>query len=168
MNKVTPLALAAALAFIPAAVQAQGVSVDAGAAVSGALDTSASNGDTSASANAGASVDAGASITFDDLLSDVGTTDISGSVSAATSATADSTINIVEVSSLEGSADVSATALADATTANSANLDQLHTAVAANAAIQAKLTASGHDTDDVVALKTDAQGALWVYVDAAE
>jgi hypothetical protein len=166
MSRISVLALLATLAVAPAAL-AQ-TSGDVSAAVSAAVDTSISAGDTSVTAGADASVMAGASITFDDLLNDVGTTDVTASVSAATSATADTSINIVEVAGLEGSASASATALADAAKANSANLEKLHAAVAANAAIQAKLTASGHDTDDVVALKTDAQGALWVYVDAAE
>jgi hypothetical protein len=167
MKKLSTLALLAALTLAPSAALAQ-VSVDASGALNTDTSVGVSAGDTSASVNAETSTDASASLSFDDLLSDVGATDVTASVSAATSATADTAINIVEVSSLEGSADASATALADATAANSANLDQIHTAVAANAAIQAKLTASGHDTDDVVAVKTDAQGALWIYVDAAE
>ncbi len=111
---------------------------------------------------------ASGSLTFDDLLGDIGSDDWTADVSAATTATATTTINIVEVASLEGSASASANALVDASAANSDRLTALHASVAANAAIQAKLTASGHDTDDVVAIKADAAGALWIYVDEAE
>ena len=138
--------------------------VDATAsAATSALDTSAA-----ADANVSASASASGSLSAGDLVTDLGSTDYKADVDAATAATADVTINIVEVASLEGSADLSATAIADATASNGDRLAAIRSAVGANAAIQAKLTASGHDTDDVLAVKTDASGVVWVYVDEAE
>ncbi|MEO6014263.1 MAG: hypothetical protein ABIQ30_11860 [Devosia sp.] len=134
-------------------------------AATSAFDTSAS---ASADASASASASTSGTLTFDDLISDIGNTDWTADVGAAAAASADTAINIVEVSSLEGGVDASAMALATASAANGERLSALRAAVSGNAAIQAKLTASGHDTDDVVAIKTDASGAVWVYVDAAE
>ncbi|MEO6395753.1 MAG: hypothetical protein ABIO40_07560 [Devosia sp.] len=169
MNRLSTLALVAALTITPVLAQTD-TSVSAGVDVSAATSAAVSAGDNSAMAGADASTSASVSgsLTFDDLIGDIGNDDWTADVNAVTSATATTTITIVEVSSLEGSASASATALADASAANSDRLTALHTAVAANAAIQAKLTASGHDTDDVVAVKADASGSLWVYVDEAE
>jgi hypothetical protein len=168
MKTISTVALLAALALAPAAALAQDTSLDVSAGVSADVSAAVSGEDTSASAMAGADASASGTLTFDDLLGDIGNDDWAADVTAVGTVTADTSITIVEVSSLEGSADASATALADASAQNQDRLTALQTAIEGNAAIQAKLTESGHDTDDVVAVKTDASGAVWVYVDEAE
>ena len=168
MKSISTLALVAALALAPTAIFAQDVNADVSGAMSADASAATSALDTSAAADANASASASGTLTFDDLLGDIGSDDWEADVTAATAAGADATINIVEVSSLEGSADASTSAVTDATASNGDRIAALQAAVGANAAIQAKLTAAGHDTDDVVAVKTDADGAIWVYVDEAE
>jgi hypothetical protein len=164
MKSISILALAAALALTPAGAFAQDASVSAGADATASAATSAL--DTSAEANASASASASGALSLDDLIGDIGNDDWTADVEAATAAGADANITIVEVASLEGSANVDA--VTDATASNGDRIAALQAAVGANAAIQAKLVASGHDTDDVVAVKTDGAGAIWVYVDEAE
>ena len=81
-------------------------------------------------------------------------------VSAVTDA---STVNVVTVSSVSGGADV--TALDAALDANADALATLRTNVAANAALSAKLTAASAAPDKVVAVVTEADGSVTVYVD---
>ncbi|MEQ1900400.1 MAG: hypothetical protein ABL866_06675 [Devosia sp.] len=170
MKKLSTIALLTALVVSPSLATAQdlGVNGAVGAVTNGAVNVGDQNANAQVTAGVSADVAANGTLSLDDLLTDLGNADPAADISAATSATAETTINIVEVAGLEGSANASATAVADARASNAARLEAIHAAITANAAIQAKLTASGHDTDDVVAVKADAQGALWVYVDEAE
>lgn len=84
----------------------------------------------------------------------------SADVSAVTDA---STVNVVTVSSVSAGADV--TALDGALDANADALATLRTNVAANAALSAKLTEAGAAPDKVVAVVTEADGSVTVYVD---
>jgi hypothetical protein len=81
-------------------------------------------------------------------------------VSAVTAAT---TVYVFTVSSVSAGADV--TALDAALDANADALATLRTNVAANAALSTKLTAAGAAADKVVAVVTEADGSVTVYVD---
>ncbi|RYE10079.1 MAG: hypothetical protein EOP22_06260 [Hyphomicrobiales bacterium] len=70
-------------------------------------------------------------------------------------------VSVVLVSTLEGDAAELDAALAG----HSDALTTLRGNVTANAAISAKLTADGHSVDDVIALRTDANGHVLVFVD---
>lgn len=187
MNKLSTLALVAALATLPGAAFAQDTSTTVNGAVSavtnttvGAGDASASAGaDTSvsadvnaatdssgASASAGVDASAGASgqLSYDQLLTNLKSSDASATISVIGSVAADSTITIVPVSSISGGANADASALATAETSGSDRLTQVRAAVHANAAIEAKLTEAGYADADVLDVESNGSGAVWVYV----
>jgi hypothetical protein len=113
--------------------------------------------DVQANANAGGVADQ----TYGSVVSSVaGSADVDLSTVAE-----DANITIVLLSSLQGNAATEAAALDEALTANAEAVTKLHTNIAANAAIKAKLEADGHTADDVVAVKSNADGLVIVYVD---
>jgi hypothetical protein len=75
------------------------------------------------------------------------------------------TIKVIPVSSLKASANADAHALANAETKASDRLGKLRTAIHADAAIEAALTAKGYTDDQVVSVQVDAQSNVWIYVD---
>jgi hypothetical protein len=138
-----------------------GMSVDAGAGTSTSVDagTNAGGGaDMSAKTSGGAS-----SQTYGSVVSALNS---SGGASADLSAVTDSTtINIIPLSSLKGEAAANAEALDKALSEKSSDLTTLRTKIDANAALKAKLEADGHASDDVVAVTSEADGSLNVYID---
>jgi len=147
MTAISIAALLSAGSF--AIAQDAGVSVDAGAGV----DVETPAVDLSVGAGADASVDA----SYDGL-----TSALSGSATADLSAvTEESQISIVLLSSLTGEAG----AFDEAFAANADGNSTLHGNISGNAAISAKLEAEGYTTDDVVAVKSNADGSVVVYVD---
>ncbi|MNT82505.1 hypothetical protein D3C72_2222430 [compost metagenome] len=74
-------------------------------------------------------------------------------------------VTIVLLSSLQGDAATEAAALDEALSANADGMTTLHNNIDGNATIKAKLEAEGHATSDVVAVKSNADGSVIVYVD---
>jgi hypothetical protein len=177
----TILTVAALLATISLPSVAQDVSVDAGAAggvsvetpsvgadvnASGAVSTETSASDTSAAAGANANAAANAS-TDDTYGSVVAAVNASGSVHLST-VTDEAKVTIVLLSSLKGEAATESAGLDAAIEANADAHAKLQQDAWANTAIKAKLEAGGYTSDDVVAVKTTADGSLLVYVDDVE
>ncbi|MFP9138420.1 hypothetical protein ACLI1C_14680 [Devosia sp. XGJD_8] len=164
----TTIAALLSTSALPALAQDAAVGVDAGAGVT--VDTpavdAAAGADANANANANAanaSANAGgmSDNTFGSVMSS-----ISGSADIDLSAVTDeANVTIVLLSSLQGNADTEAAALDEALSANADAMTTLHTNVEGNAAIKAKLEAEGHASSDVVAVKSNADGSVIVYVD---
>jgi hypothetical protein len=142
MNTLTKLGTIAAISLLalqPALAQDASSSAPAGDAAAPMAAAPAASLDTLlASLQAGASTD----------------------VSAVTDT---STVNVVTVSSVAAGGDT--TALDAALDANADALATLRTNVAANAALSTKLTDAGAAADKVVAVVTEADGSVTVYVD---
>jgi hypothetical protein len=184
MNKPI-LAVTALLAFAAAPVMAQDtsaqISTDISAAVSAELPSVDVGAGVDASAGVSAelpSVDAGTSVdasangnaggnsdnTYGSVVSSIaasGTLDL-------TAYTDESKVTIVLLSELQGNAATEASALDNALSTNAEAVTTLHANVEGNAVIKAKVEASGHTVDDIVAVKTSADGSLIVYVDDRE
>ena len=82
-----------------------------------------------------------------------------------TAVTEDTDITIVALSSLQGNADTESAALDSALSANADAQATLLSNVEGNAAIMAELEAEGYVAEDVVSLKSSADGSIIVYVD---
>ena len=176
--KKTILTVAALLATVSLPSLAQDVSVDAGVSAgvsvetpsagvdvnaSGAADTQTSAADTSASG--GASADASANANADNTYgSVVAAVNASGTVDL-TAVTDEAKVTIVLLSSLSGEAATEGAGLDAALKANADAHAKVQQDAWANAAIKAKLEAGGYASDDVVAIKTAADGSVVVYVD---
>jgi cytoskeletal protein RodZ len=72
-------------------------------------------------------------------------------------------VNFVTVSSLKANGNDSA--LDNALDKNKAAVDELHTNVGGSAALTAKLTAAGYAAEDVIAVVTETDGSITVYID---
>jgi len=108
-------------------------------------------------------VDAAAGVA--DSLTSV-TAAIAGSANVDLSAVTDeSQVNVVLLSSLEGDVATEGAALDEALSANAEGASTLQANIDGNAAIKAKLDAEGYAASDVVAVKTDADGSVTLYVD---
>ncbi|KRA50520.1 hypothetical protein [Devosia sp. Root635] len=146
----TTVATLLAAAALP--VLAQDVGVDVGAGVT--VETPAV--DAAVDATAGAMTD-----TYDAV-----TSSIAGSAAVDLAAVTEETqVSIVLLSSLEGDAAAGGTALDEALSANAEGMTSLHANIDGNAAIKAKLEAEGYASSDVVAVKTNADSSVTVYVD---
>jgi hypothetical protein len=157
----TTIAALLATSALPVLAQDAGVQVDAGAGVT--VETPAVDATVGADANASANANAGgmSDNTYGSVVSSVkGSADID--LSAVTD---EANISIVLLSSLQGDAATEAAALDEALTANADGMTTLHTNIDGNAAIKAKLEAEGHSSADVVAVKSNADGSVVVYVD---
>ena len=148
----TAIAALLAATALPALAQDAGVGVDAGAGVS--VEAPAVD----------AAVDAAAEATADTY--DSVTASIAGSATADLSGVTEETqVTIVLLSSLEGDAAAGGTALDEALSANAEGMTTLHTNIDGNATIKAKLEAEGYASSDVVAVKSNADGSVVLYVD---
>ncbi|MBB4051951.1 putative nucleic acid-binding Zn-ribbon protein [Devosia subaequoris] len=147
-------------------------SLDAGAStdtsVDAGVDTDA-GAKGKASANAGANANANANANASDMADNT-----YGSVMASIKGSADldlssitdeSKISIVLLSSLQGDAATESAALDAELTTNADAQAGLHSRIEGNTAITAKLEAEGHAVEDVVSVKTKADGSVIVYVD---
>lgn len=124
-----------------------GVAVDAGA-------------NANANANANAAGDA-ADDTFGSVMASLkSSADVDLSI-----VTEDTEITVIVLSSLKGNADTESAALDTALSADAEAHASLHSEIEANAAIMAELEAEGFAADDVVSIKSKADGSLVVYVD---
>lgn len=144
---------------LPALAQDAGAGVGAGVTV----DTPAVDAKVGADANANANANAGgmSDNTYGSVVSSV-----SGSADVDLSTVTDEAkVTIVLLSSLQGDAATEAAALDEAISANAEGMTTLHTNIDGNAAIKAKLEAEGYASSDVVAVKSNADGSLIVYVD---
>lgn len=166
-----------ATSAIPAIAANSSLDLDAGAGIS--LDTEVLTAQTDAGVDAGvdasedgvsvdAGVDAGAEVAGD--MAD----DTYGSVMASVQTSADpdlsavteeTDISIVLLSSLQGDAETESAALDEALIASADAQAGLHARISDNAAITAELEAEGYAVEDVISLKTKADGAVIVYVD---
>ena len=79
--------------------------------------------------------------------------------------TEDSKVNVVLVSTLTGDAATEGAALDAALAAQADVLSTLRTEIINNAAIGAALAAAGHEAERVIAIRTDSNGNVLVYVD---
>jgi hypothetical protein len=149
--KMTTLISAAALVPLLAVspVLAQGSSSAASSLASSALNASAS-----ASAEASAHLDMSGLLAT--LAAGNATVDLSGITDA-------SVINFVTVSSLPPSE--TPDALDTALQTNKAAVDKLRADIGANAVLSAKLRTAGYTADQVVAVVTETDGSVTVYVD---
>src|SRR5690606_31780970 len=82
--------------------------------------------------------------------------------------TDESQVKIVLVSTLEGDAAVEGALLDEALSAQASALTTLRTDVSANAVITGKLDAEGYTVENVIAVRSDADGSTLVYVDDRE
>ncbi len=152
MTAVSMAALLGAGSFAIAQDTGVGIGVDVNSGVS--VETPVV--DAAVGADAAVSLDAAAE-SYESL-----TSSLSSSASADLSAVTDEAqISIILLSSLQGDA----TAFDQALSANAEANATLHSNIDANAAIKAKLEAEGHRADDVVAVKSNADGSVIVYVD---
>ncbi|MBE0580626.1 hypothetical protein [Devosia sp.] len=157
----TTIATLLAATSLPALAQDAGVQVDTGAGVT--VDTPAVDAAVGADANANANANAGgmSDNTYGSVVSSIqGSADVDLST-----VTDESKVTIVLLSSLQGDAATEAAALDEALSANADGMTTLHTNIDGNATIKAKLEAEGHATSDVVAVKSNADGSVIVYVD---
>jgi hypothetical protein len=149
------VALTAALA-LPAAAQDLSLSGESSAPLTSA------EGDV----NAGAPLDA--QITGDNSYKSL-TDAINANEAVDLSAVTDeSQVKIVLVSTLEGDAAAEGALLDEALSAQASALTTLRTDVSANAVITGKLDAEGYTAEDVIAVRSDADGSTIVYVDDRE
>lgn len=145
-----------------------GVNVDAGVDAGADVDVDAgesldANADANANTNAGANANAGgmSDQTFGSVMASI---DGAASVDL-TAVTEDTDITIIALSSLQGNADTESAALDTALSANADAQASLLSNVEGNAAIMAELEAEGYVAEDVVSLKSSADGSIIVYVD---
>jgi hypothetical protein len=157
-------AVATLLASVTLPAMAQDAAAGAGAGAGVKVETPAVNvqGGANANANAAANSNAGgvSDNTFGSVMSSMMT-----SADADLSAATDANVSVVLLSSLQGNGATEAASLDKALTDNADAMTKLHSNIEANAAIKAKLEAEGHSADDVVAVKTNADGSVIVYVD---
>jgi hypothetical protein len=140
------------------------VGVDAG--VDGSLDASEDGVAVDAGANANANANANAAgdaadNTFGSVIASLNS-DTAVDLSVVTD---ESAITVIALSSLQGNADSESAALDTALSADVEAHAALHDQVEANAAIKAKLEAEGFVVEDVVSIKSKADGSIIVYVD---
>jgi len=143
-------------------------SLDAGAStdtnVDAGVDTNTgANG--KASANAGANANANAGDMADNTYGSVMASIKSSANLDLSSITDESQISIVLLSSLQGDAATESAALDAELTTNADAQAGLHSRIEGNTAISAKLEAEGHAIEDVVSVKTKADGSVIIYVD---
>jgi hypothetical protein len=165
MNKPI-LAVTALLAFAAAPVMAQDTSAQVSTDISAAVSAELPSVDVGTSVDASANGNAGGNSdnTYGSVVSSIaasGTLDL-------TAYTDESKVTIVLLSELQGNAATEASALDNALSTNAEAVTTLHANVEGNAVIKAKVEASGHTVDDIVAVKTSADGSLIVYVDDRE
>lgn len=131
------------------------VGVDAGAGVSAETPALDANADVNANANA-----------LNDNTYGSVMSSISGSADADLSGVTDeANVTIVLLSSLQGDAATEGSALDAALAADAEGQTTLHSNIDGNATIKAKLEAQGYASSDVVAVKSNADGSVIVYVD---
>jgi hypothetical protein len=154
---VTAIAALLAATALPALAQDAGAGVGAGVTV----DTPAVDAKVGADANANANAGGMSDNTYGSVVSSVaGSADVDLST-----VTDEAKVTIVLLSSLQGDAATEAAALDEALSANADGMTTLHTNIDGNDAIKAKLEAEGYASSDVVAVKSNADGSLVVYVD---
>ncbi|UYO01106.1 MAG: hypothetical protein KIT02_07875 [Devosia sp.] len=144
-----------------AIAQDAGVTLDSDTGVS--VETPSLDAD--ADVGVDASVDASAGDMADNTYGAV-MASISGSADVDLSAvTEDAQVSLVLISTLEGDAETEAAALDEALAADAEAQTALQANVEGNAAIKAKLEAEGYASSDVVAVKSNADGSVVVFVD---
>ena len=155
----TTIATLLAASALPVLAQDAGAQVDAGAGVT--VDTPAVDAAAGVDANAKGNAGGMSDNTYGSVVSS-----IAGSSSVDLSTVTDeANVTIVLLSSLQGNAATEAAALDEALSANADGMTTLHTNIDGNAAIKAKLEAEGYASSDVVAVKSNADGSVIVYVD---
>ena len=157
----TTIAALLATSALPALAQDAGAQVDAGAGVT--VDTPAVDATAGAGGKANANANAGgmSDNTYGSVVSS-----ISGSADVDLSTVTDEAqVTIVLLSSLQGNAATEAAALDEALSANAEGNTTLHANIDGNATIKAKLEAEGYASSDVVAVKSNADGSVILYVD---
>lgn len=175
MKKTIIATAVTALLASTAVAQDAKVGVDAGAGVSvdtpsldagAGTDTSVGAGvDSSKDANAKAGANASAGDMADNTYGSV-MASLKGSAELdLSSITDESKVTIVLLSSLQGEAANESAALDAELTANADAQAGLHQRIEQNTAITAKLEAEGHAVEDVISIKTKADGSVVVYVD---
>jgi hypothetical protein len=155
----TTLAALLGATAVPALAQGVSVGTDTKAGVS--AETPAGDAKVGVGVDASASAGDMSNHTYGSVISSIdGSADID--LSAVTD---EADVTIVLLSSLQGNAEAEASALDEAVSANADGQAKLHANIEGNAAIKAKLEAEGHDASDVVAVKSEADGSIMVYVD---
>lgn len=148
-----------AIAALLAATALPALAQDAGAGAGVTVDTPAVDAQVGVDANAQAG--GAADQTYGSVVSSVaGSADVDLST-----VTDEAKVTIVLLSSLQGDAATEAAALDEALSANAEGMTTLHTNIDGNDTIKAKLEAEGYASSDVVAVKSNADGSIIVYVD---
>lgn len=165
MKKTLILTAAATLlASVTLPAMAQDAAAGAGAGAGVKVETPAVNVQAGADANANAAANSNAGGVSDNTFGSV-MSSLKSSADVDLSAATDANVTVVLLSSLQGNGATEAASLDKALTDNADAMTRLHSNIEANAAIKAKLEAEGHSADDVVAVKTNADGSVIVYVD---
>lgn len=144
-----------------------GVNADAGVDADADADADA---DVDSTLDAGVKASANANANASGDMSDNTYGSVMASLKAAadldiSAITEDTSITVITLSELQGNADSESAALDAALTADVDAQAALHSQVEANAAIMAELEAEGFTSEDVVSLKSKADGSIVVYVD---
>lgn len=163
MNKIITTALAATLLASTATMAFAQVSVDAGAGAKAGVSVEAPAVDAAVGADANAAVNAAAG--SENSFAGATAAVAAGATADLSAVTEASNIGIVLVSSLQGDAATEGKALDEAISANADAQAALQAQVDGNAAIKAKLDAGGYTADDVVAVASNVDGSVIVYVD---
>lgn len=149
----------------PAAGVDAGVNAGASGNVDASKDGATGNAAASASGNANANAQANAGGMSDNTYGSV-ISSIKGSADVDLSGiTSEDDVQIVLLSSLQGDAATESEALDAALSADAEAHTMLETNIDGNEVIKAKLEAEGYSAADVVAVKSEADGTVIVYVD---
>lgn len=180
MKQIAIAALALAVAIAPATAQDSGLSGTTGAGPGEGVGLDQPSGDvnTNSTPHAGAGEGIGTGpATPSATTSQFATSMEAGSFSSATQAIANhappdlsgitdaAQVRIIRLSSLDGDASTEAAALDEAIAGRRDNMGSLHEAVSANEAVTGALDTEGVAVEDVVAVSTDAERNVLVYVD---
>ena len=161
MNKTIALGAATILSLLALQpVLAQSTSSEASSEASSASsEASSASSEPSSAASSEPSAEP-AKDNYGSLISALQAGKMTADLTTITDATV---VNVVTVSSLSASAD--SQALDNALEKNKAAVDQLRVDAAASTVLAGKLTTAGYAAEDIVAVVTEADGSVTVYVD---
>jgi len=133
---------------------------NAGANVNANAQAGANN---SANGNAGANATGSTEVNYGSIISSLRTSNVTAADIEALGA--DAQIEIVTLAELQGNAAENSAALGEAVSAQATSLTELTAAIAANADVQAALSAEGFTSDQIVAVTSSGEGNLTIVVD---
>lgn len=179
MNTFTKLLAATALmaSTSTAALAQVDVGADVGADVevgtdggpnANANENAAANANANAGGNGlavGQQADGAASLNYGNIVSSLRTSTVTSADVEALEAGAE--VQVINLADLQGNAGENASAIDQAVADAETDIEDLRTAISANAEVAAALEAAGYAADNVVAVTTGAEGGLILVVDEA-